>query len=61
MRMLFGMCLGAALVVGVAYVHDSSPALIGAGAKPLVNWEVVDAKAAALEAKVSAAWNKIAG
>lgn len=61
MRMLIGMCLGAALVVGVAYVHDSSPALVGTGARPMVNWEVVDAKAAAIEARVSAVWNKLAG
>ncbi len=42
MRLLLGMILGAALITGVAYYHDTS--LVGSpgqSARPLVNWDVV--------------------
>jgi hypothetical protein len=42
MRLLLGMILGAALLLGVAYYHDAN--LVGApgqSARPLVNWDVV--------------------
>jgi hypothetical protein len=42
MRFLFGIILGAALLAGVAYYHDTN--LVGApgqSARPLVNWDVV--------------------
>jgi hypothetical protein len=43
MRLLLGMILGAALITGVAYYHDTS--LVGSpgySARPLVNWDVVN-------------------
>jgi hypothetical protein len=41
MRLLFGMIVGAALMLGVAYIHDLRLAASEASAKPLVNWDVV--------------------
>jgi hypothetical protein len=40
MRFIFGLLVGAILVVGAAYVHDHSidPTQEGAG-RPIVNWE----------------------
>jgi hypothetical protein len=43
MRLLFGMILGAALLVGIAYYHDTN--LVGGpgqSARPLVNWDVAN-------------------
>lgn len=44
MRVLFGIILGAVLVIGAAYYHDSmyaSPTAMPP-ARPLVNWDVAN-------------------
>ena len=38
MRLILGIILGGALTVGGAYISDTAA---GAGAKPMVNWDVV--------------------
>ncbi len=42
MRFIFGIVVGAILLIGAAYIHDASidPAKDPA-ARPMVNWEVV--------------------
>ncbi len=47
MRLLFGMVLGAALTIGLAYIHDSmyaplplSPPPAASEPRPMVNWDV---------------------
>jgi hypothetical protein len=43
MRLLFGMILGAALIIGLAYYHDASLAgAPGYSPRPMVNWDVVN-------------------
>ena len=39
MRLILGIIIGFALTVGGAYVADTSA---GAGAQPMVNWDVVN-------------------
>jgi hypothetical protein len=42
MRLLLGMIVGAALLLGVAYYHDTNlVGTAGQSARPLVNWDVV--------------------
>jgi len=43
MRFLFGVIIGAALLAGAAYVHDTVIAAPGAANK-FVNWTLVKAK-----------------
>lgn len=55
MRLLFGMILGAALITGIAYYHDTS--LVGSpghSARPLVNWDVVSDVTRGLTGRVRA-------
>ncbi len=40
MNFLFGVIVGAALMLGSAYVHDTGMAKFGPD-KPFVNWDVV--------------------
>ena len=46
MRLLLGMILGAALTIGVAYVHDSTlsapPETARVESRPMVNWDAVN-------------------
>ena len=49
MRMLFGIVIGVALTIGVAFVHDNNvapdPANPRLQDRQIVNWEVFDAVA----------------
>ncbi len=58
MRLILGIILGGALTVGGAYVADT---LAGAGAKPMVNWDVVGKNFDDVSALARASWKKIAG
>ena len=64
MRLLFGIILGALITVGAAYVYDAAHApatTTAAAARPLVNWEVVDAKWTGLTNRARTEWTRIAG
>jgi len=58
MRLIFGMIIGAALMVGGAYVAD---AMAGTEAKPIVNWSVVAKNIETMTALARAGWKRIAG
>jgi hypothetical protein len=60
MRFIFGLIVGCALTVGGAYLVDtmSPPA---AGAKPMVNWDVVAKNLGNVSALARDGWKKITG
>jgi hypothetical protein len=66
MRLLFGMILGAALTIGLAYVHDSmyaplplsSPPAVSEP-RPMVNWDVVSSVTHRLSAAARAQWERL--
>jgi hypothetical protein len=58
MRLILGIILGAALTVGGAYISDTAA---GAGAKPMVNWDVVAKNFDDVSAVTRAGWKKITG
>jgi len=60
MRFFFGLIIGCALTVGGAYVADqmSAPA---AGAKPMVNWDVVAKNLDSVTTLAKEGWKKITG
>jgi len=57
MRLILGIILGAALTVGGAYISDTA----GAGAKLMVNWDVVAKNFDEVSAVTRAGWKKITG
>jgi hypothetical protein len=65
MRFFFGMIVGAALMLGFAYVHDMSandpmpPTTDAATQRPYVNWEVVGASARAAAVTIREQWDKL--
>ena len=59
MRLLFGIILGAALTVGVAYVSDTAKS--GPDARPMVNWDVVAKNLDSVTTLARAGWKRIAG
>lgn len=62
MRVIFGMILGAALTVGVAYVHDTwmvSSAPVTAKEKPMVNWDSVNENVRIVTNRARAEWDKL--
>jgi hypothetical protein len=65
MRVLFGMILGAALTVGLAYLHDSMYAPISfaappaAEARPMVNWDVVNTVTHRLSLAARTQWERL--
>ena len=66
MRLLFGMVLGAALTVGLAYVHDSmyapqsvSSPPAASEPRPMVNWDVVSTVTHRLSAAARTQWEKL--
>ena len=61
MRVLFGIILGVALTVGLAYQLDRNPEMRIAGTKPMVNWEAVDSNVEAIKTRVHDAWRKTIG
>ncbi len=56
MRLIFGILIGCALTIGGVYVADST-----AGAKPMVNWDVVGKNLDGLSALAREGWKKIVG
>jgi len=65
MRVLFGIVLGIALTIGVAYVYDSTHAAMAASTptisqRPLVNWDVVAFKWHELAARARTEWRRLA-
>jgi hypothetical protein len=58
MRLIFGIIIGVLLTVGGAYLVDTASS---AGAKPVVNWDVVTQKMNSLSVRVQEGWRKIAG
>jgi hypothetical protein len=65
MRVLFGIILGVLITAGAAYVYDAAHApattTAAASARPLVNWDVVDAKWNGLTVRARHEWTRIAG
>jgi hypothetical protein len=65
MRLLFGMVLGAALTIGLAYAHDQMYAPLPASSppasepRPMVNWDVVSGVAHRLSAAARAQWERL--
>ena len=66
MRLLLGMILGAALTIGLAYVHDSmyvpqppSPPVATAEPRPMVNWDVVNTVTHRLSVAARAQWERL--
>jgi len=65
MRVLFGMVLGAALTVGLAYLHDSMYAPLAAMAppaaepRPMVNWDVVNTVTHRLSLAARTQWDRL--
>jgi hypothetical protein len=67
MRFFFGIVVGIALTIGVAYVHDLSYAATApapgetVAAKPFVNWDSVGLNARAAAAAIREKWDKLTG
>ena len=68
MRVLFGIILGVALTVGVAFISDSlttdSATTTGSDTatvthRPMVNWDVVGDNVRVAQERVRAAWMKL--
>lgn|SRR5262245_4142488 len=59
MRFIFGIIIGCALTVGVAYITDVTSG--SPSAKPMVNWDVVAQHVDAVTALAREGWKKIAG
>jgi len=60
MRLILGMILGAAIVIGGAYVYDSSTRS-GVDARPMVNWDVVAKNFDAVSSMVKSGWTRLTG
>jgi hypothetical protein len=66
MRLLFGMILGAAAMIGIAYIHDSMyapPSMLPASSepRPMVNWDVVNTFTRRASVAAREQWDKISG
>ncbi len=60
MRFIFGLIIGCALTVGGVYVADTvSPPT--AGAKPMVNWDVVAKNLGTVTSLAREGWKRITG
>jgi hypothetical protein len=68
MRFLFGMILGAAATIGIAYIHDTMYAplsftlpAISSEPRPMVNWDVVNTVTRRASVAAREQWDKISG
>src|SRR3954452_4201875 len=59
MRLLFGIILGAALTVGVAYISDIAKS--APDVRPMVNWDVVGENVDSLTVMIRQGWAKLTG
>jgi hypothetical protein len=59
MRFIFGIIVGCALTLGVAYITDATSG--SPPEKPMVNWDVVAKHVDAVTALAREGWKKIAG
>jgi hypothetical protein len=62
MRLIFGMILGIALTLGVAYFNDTyraSPAATTPAERPMVNWDSVNENVKIVTARARAEWDKL--
>jgi hypothetical protein len=60
MRFIFGLIVGCALTVGGAYLADTMTPPT-AGAKPMVNWDVVAKNLGSVSAFARESWRKLTG
>ena len=63
MRIFFGMILGALLLAGGVYVHDSMQSTdtqVAAENRNIVNWDVAAHDWNALKARAHAEWTRVA-
>jgi hypothetical protein len=63
MRFLLGIIVGIGLTIGGAYLYDSRTATEGSNARaarPLVNWDVVDANWERATSRVRREWDRLA-
>jgi hypothetical protein len=60
MRLLLGIILGCALTVGGAYLSDQMNAG-SAGARPMVNWDVVAQNWDSVTERAREGWRKLTG
>jgi len=60
MHFIFGLIIGCLLTVGTAYVADTMSSST-AGAKPMVNWDVVAKNLDHVSTLAREGWKKIAG
>jgi hypothetical protein len=58
MRFVLGLIIGCALTIGGAYIADNTAS---AGAKPMVNWDVVAKNWDSVTALAREGWKKITG
>jgi len=68
MRVLFGMILGAAATVGLAYVHDTMYATVSfepppaaSDQRPMVNWDVASDFARRTSSAARVQWDRLLG
>ena len=60
MRMLFGMIVGALLIVGVAFVADNWQATSGASERrAMVNWDVVGENLRVVRRQARDVWTRL--
>jgi hypothetical protein len=60
MRLIFGILIGCALTVGVAYIADITTAAPPEGQR-MVNWDVVGKRVEAVTNLARQGWKRIAG
>ena len=64
MRFLLGILVGIGLTIGGAYLYDSgTPSdsrTAASAARPMVNWEVVDAKWESATSRLRREWDRLA-
>lgn len=68
MRVLFGMILGAAATIGLAYVHDATYASVSFAPpptaiepRPMVNWDVASSFARRTSSAARGQWDRLTG
>jgi hypothetical protein len=62
MRFLLGVVVGIGLTIGGAYLYDgaATDATTTATARPMVNWDVMDAKLERATSRLRREWDRLA-